>query len=94
MPIYIPRIESSYMALSIKAPEADALARRLARLTGETMTEAVTEALRERLARAEAARAEDGGYAQRVSSLAARLRRAYDTRPVTRAEWDAACGDL
>jgi hypothetical protein len=54
----------------------------------------VTEALRERLARAEAARTQDGGYAQRVSSLAARLRRAYDTRPVTRAEWDAACGDL
>ena len=36
------------MALSIKTAEADRLARTLARLTGETMTEAVTVALRER----------------------------------------------
>jgi antitoxin VapB len=36
------------MALSIKTDEADRLARKLARLTGETMTQAVTEALRER----------------------------------------------
>ena len=47
------------MALSIKTAEADELARSLARLTGETMTEAVTAALRERLAR------------ERASSLAA-----------------------
>ena len=33
------------MALSIKTAEADELARSLARLTGETMTEAVTAAL-------------------------------------------------
>ena len=44
------------MALSIKTDEADALARRLTRLTGETMTKAVTVALRERLAREEARR--------------------------------------
>jgi antitoxin VapB len=39
------------MALSIRNPEADRLAADLARLTGETKTEAVTRALRDRLAR-------------------------------------------
>ena len=39
------------MALSIKHPEADRLARELAERTGETLTEAVVVALRERLAR-------------------------------------------
>jgi antitoxin VapB len=39
------------MALSIKDPEADWLARELAARTGETLTEAVAVALRERLAR-------------------------------------------
>ena len=41
------------MPLSIKDPEADELARRLARRTGETITQAVIAALRERLAREE-----------------------------------------
>lgn len=39
------------MALSIKDPEADRLARELAERTGETLTQAVVTALRERLAR-------------------------------------------
>ena len=39
------------MALSIKNPEADRLARELARLMGESLTEAVIQALRERLQR-------------------------------------------
>ena len=39
------------MALSIKNPEAERLARELARVTGESLTEAVTEALRDRLVR-------------------------------------------
>jgi antitoxin VapB len=39
------------MALSIKDPEADRLARQLARTTGETLTQAVVQSLRERLAR-------------------------------------------
>jgi antitoxin VapB len=47
--------ESSYlyinMALSIKDPEADRLAREVAKATGETLTMAVVQALRERLAR-------------------------------------------
>jgi antitoxin VapB len=41
------------MALSIKAPEADRLARQLAATTGETITEAIIIAMRERLAREE-----------------------------------------
>jgi antitoxin VapB len=39
------------MALSVKDPEADRLARELAARTGETLTTAVVVALRERLAR-------------------------------------------
>jgi antitoxin VapB len=39
------------MALSIKADEADALARALAAETNESLTQAVTTALRERLER-------------------------------------------
>lgn len=39
------------MALSLKHPEADRLARALARETGEGLTEAVIVALRERLER-------------------------------------------
>ncbi len=39
------------MALSIKDPEADRLARAVARETGETVTGAVIQSLRERLAR-------------------------------------------
>ena len=43
-----------YMSLNIKNEEAHALATRLAKATGESLTEAVTVALRERLARIEA----------------------------------------
>ena len=39
------------MALSLKHPEADRLARELAAATGESLTDAVITALRERLAR-------------------------------------------
>jgi antitoxin VapB len=39
------------MALSIKSPEADRLARELAAATGETITAAVVTAMRERLER-------------------------------------------
>lgn len=81
------------MALSIKTAEADELARSLARLTGESMTEAVTTALRERLARERARRETAASLPVRLTTLSARLRSAYDTRPVTREEWDAAAGD-
>jgi antitoxin VapB len=39
------------MALNIRSPETEALATELARLTGETKTEAVTKAVRDRLER-------------------------------------------
>jgi antitoxin VapB len=39
------------MALSIKNPEAERLARELSRVTGESLTEAITAALRDRLVR-------------------------------------------
>jgi antitoxin VapB len=39
------------MALNISSPETEALAAELARLTGETKTEAVTKAVRDRLER-------------------------------------------
>jgi antitoxin VapB len=39
------------MALSIKNPETERLARELASVTGESLTEAVTRALRDRLVR-------------------------------------------
>lgn len=39
------------MALSIKHPEADRLARELAEITGESLTDAVLTSLRERLRR-------------------------------------------
>jgi antitoxin VapB len=44
------------MALSIKDPEADRLARELSRRTGESLTRAVTQAIRERLERQKARR--------------------------------------
>jgi antitoxin VapB len=81
------------MALSIKTVEADKLARALARLTGETLTEAVTAALRERLQRERARRAATDNLPQRLLELAGKLRTRYDARPVTKAEWDAAAGD-
>jgi antitoxin VapB len=81
------------VTLSIKTAEADTLARRLVRLTGESMTEAVTVALRERLSREEARRAASKDLAARLAALADRMRDAYDTRPVSRKEWNAAVGD-
>lgn len=79
------------MALSIKTAEADRLARELARLTGETMTEAVTRSLSERLDRERKRRAED--MPERLEAFLARVRPLLDTRPMTREEWDAACDD-
>lgn len=80
------------MALSIKTDEADELARKLSRLTGESLTQAVTIALRERLTR-ERKRRTAKDLPQRLAALARQLRASYDTRPVSRAEWDSASGD-
>ena len=81
------------MALSIKTDEADQLARTLASLTGETMTQAVTNALRERLERVRARRHASDDLPERLAALAERLGAGYDRRPVSREEWDAASGD-
>jgi antitoxin VapB len=81
------------VALSIKTAEADQLARALARLTGETLTDAITTALRERLARERAKLEAANDLPARIAAFSRRIRDAYDTRPVTKAEWDAAAGD-
>ena len=86
-------MNGSIMALSIKTEEADRLARTLAKLTGETITQAVTNALRQRLDREQAERGAAGDLAARLGALSEGLRSAYDTRPISRAEWDAASGD-
>jgi antitoxin VapB len=49
------------MALSIRDAETDRLARELAALTGESMTEAIRKALAERLVRTRAARDDELG---------------------------------
>jgi antitoxin VapB len=70
------------MALNIRNPEADRLATRLARLTGETKTQAVTRALRDRLSRVERGRRKTT-LADELDDIAlhcARLPR-LDTRP-------------
>jgi antitoxin VapB len=81
------------MALSIKTDEADRLARELSRLTGETMTEAVTRALAERLERLRRARDADRDLPRRLKEFARQYKSDYDTRPVTKEEWDWASGD-
>jgi antitoxin VapB len=69
----------SGMGLNIKKNETHRLARELAKLTGESMTEAVTQAVRERLARLRRERA--GGLADRLLTIgrdcAARLKEPY-----------------
>lgn len=82
------------MALSIKTAEADRLARTLARLTGETMTEAVTVALRERLAREQERRKAKEDLPARLKAFREKyIHGKYDTRPMTREESDWAGGD-
>lgn len=62
------------MAISIKDPETDRLARQLAAATGETLTDAIREALRERLAReAQRARRGLGAEVRRIQERVARL---------------------
>ena len=58
------------MALSIKDPEADRLAREVATLTGESLTEAVKAALAERLARERRKRGATTSLAERLDAIA------------------------
>ena len=66
------------MSLNIKKPEAHALAERLAKLTGETLTEAVTTALRERLARIDQNAGFDEALYQKLKAIASGLPQAYE----------------
>lgn len=82
------------MALSIKTEEADRLARTLARLHGETLTEAVTTALRERLDRDRAKpRSPEEKLAAMNAALEEMRKDIVDFRPVTKEEWDEINGD-
>ncbi|MFZ4071930.1 MAG: type II toxin-antitoxin system VapB family antitoxin [Caulobacterales bacterium] len=77
--------------LELETDEADRLAHELSALTGESVTAVVTKALATELARARAAREE----AARILAAAAQMREHFDlSRPVTKAEWDEACGDV
>ncbi len=70
------------LALNIKDPEADRLARELAARTGETITETVVKALRERLKR-ETAKTRVGlkDEIMAISRRASRLPRRRDQTP-------------
>lgn len=56
------------MALSIKNRETERLARELARITGESLTETITEALRDRLVR-------EAGHKGDLDQVRAEIRR-------------------
>ena len=58
------------MALSIKSVEADRLAREIAALTGESLTEAITTALKQRLERERRRCAKRGSIAERLTRIA------------------------
>jgi len=62
------------MAFSIKNPKTDRLARKIARLTGETLTNAVTESLQQRLETIERSRG-TGSLADRLEKIAKRFAR-------------------
>jgi antitoxin VapB len=63
------------MALNIKHAEADRLARELAGVTGETLTEAVVAALRERLERQRQRRPKPSSAGEILSEVRLRLSR-------------------
>ena len=63
------------MSLNIKNPEAHALAARLAKMTGETMTEAVVKSLRERLARLDKSQDFDEALYRKLRAIAADCRK-------------------
>jgi antitoxin VapB len=71
------------MAISLKDPETDRLARAVAALTGETLTTAVRKALAERLERERLRRGERGDLLARIREIGEHCAAApdYDTRP-------------
>jgi antitoxin VapB len=57
------------MAISIKSPEADRLARQLAATTGESITMAITVAMRERLEREERKRLSKAALLEEIRAI-------------------------
>ena len=70
------------MALSLKDPETDRLAREVAELTGESLTEAVRTALAGRLERERRKRGQAKGLVERLNKIALHCASLpdYDTR--------------
>lgn len=70
------------MALSLKDAETDRLAREVAKLTGESLTQAVRTALAERLERERRKQGKSKGLAERLAELAKECAALpdYDTR--------------
>jgi antitoxin VapB len=70
------------MALSIKSPEADRLARQLSAATGESLTLAIVNALRERLAREQHKQQDRTKLADELMAIGAHCASlpVYDTR--------------
>jgi antitoxin VapB len=70
------------MALSLKDAETDRLAREVAQLTGESLTEAVRTALAERLERERRKRGRDKNLVERLNEIALHCASLpdYDTR--------------
>jgi antitoxin VapB len=63
------------MPINLKSPEAERLIRRLAHVTGESITDAVLEAVRQRLKREESARRSDVDRSwARIEQLQRRVR--------------------
>lgn len=71
------------MALSLKDKETDRLAREVASLTGETLTDAVRTALAERLERERRRRGQPTALAQRLAALGRRGASLPDIDPRT-----------
>jgi hypothetical protein len=77
------------MAHIMDADDIDALAEDLAKLTGETKTEATAKALAQRLTRERAIKEE----AARIMAAAADMRTRYQIGPVSKADMDAGWGE-
>ena len=60
------------MALSLKDPETDRLARQVANMTGESLTEAVRTSLRERLRHEKLKRGGDPDLVEKLMAIASR----------------------
>jgi antitoxin VapB len=70
------------MALSLKDPETDRLAREVSKLTGESLTQSVRTALAERLEREKRRRGQVGSLADQLNRIALHCAALpdYDTR--------------